>query len=213
MANVLILGAFGQTAQIVTERLLKETEHRLVLYLRNSERLSQYSENERVTLVEGDVLDKDTLVESMHNIDIVYSNVGSTNLADQTKNIIDAMQVTGLKRLIFMSALGAHHEVPGKFGEWNEQAIADFLPGFRESVDLLENSGIDYTMLRPAWMTNKDEIDYELTFKEDTFKGTEISRKSIADFVMKIIADPTQYVRSSVGLNKPNTDGDKPAWM
>lgn len=87
------------------------------------------------------------------------------------------------------------------------------MPGFRESAKLIESSGLDYTMIRPAWMTNKTEIDYETTQKNEMFKGTEVSRQSIADFVIKLINDPTEHINESVGLNKPNTDGDKPAWI
>jgi len=213
MTKVLIVGAHGQTARIVTDQLLADSDIGLKLFLRNSARLNQYQENPRVELIEGDVLDTDALAAQMDDVDIVYSNVGGTNLADQAASIIRAMDQAGQKRLIFISSLGAYHEVPGKFGEWNESAIAAFLPGFRESAEMIEKSDLDYTMIRPAWMDNNDEIDYETTQKNEPFKGTEVSRKSIADFVIKLINDPSQHIGESVGLNKPNTDGDKPAWM
>ncbi|CAJ1193587.1 hypothetical protein CPEBRM1_ABPJDJAI_01500 [Companilactobacillus paralimentarius] len=55
-------------------------------------------------------------------------------------------------------------------------------------------------------MTNDDEVDYELTQKGEAFKGTMISRKSIADLVVKIINQPTDYYRKSLGISKPGTD-------
>lgn len=213
MTKILIVGAHGQTARIVTELLLKNSNIDLKLFLRNSNRLKQYQDNPRVELIEGDVLDTAALTAVMNDVDLVYSNVGGQNLADQASSIIQAMDQAGVKRLIFISSLGTYHEVPGKFGEWNETAIADFLPGFRKSAQLIENSDLDYTMIRPAWMDNKDEIDYETTQKGETFKGTEVSRKSIADFVIKLIEHPQKHIGESVGLNKPNTEGDKPAWI
>ncbi|MCY7939622.1 NAD(P)H-binding protein [Bacillus inaquosorum] len=30
-------------------------------------------------------------------------------------------------------------------------------------MEIIEASDLDYTILRPAWFTNKDEIDYETT--------------------------------------------------
>jgi len=213
MKKILIVGAHGQTARIVTDKLLADSDVELKLFLRNSERLNEYNDNSRVELIDGDVLDTDALAAVMADVDLVYSNVGGTNLADQAESIIKAMDQAGQKRLIFISSLGAYHEVPGKFGEWNESAIAAFLPGFRKSAELIENSDLDYTMIRPAWMDNNDEIDYETTQKNEPFKGTEVSRKSIADFVIKLINDPSKHIGESVGLNKPNTDGDKPAWM
>ena len=213
MTKIIILGAHGQTARIVTDELLKNSDIELKLFLRNSTRLNQYQDNPRVELIEGDVLNTEQLMQAMQDVDLVYSNVGGVDLADQTKSIIKAMDQADKKRLIFISSLGAYHEVPGKFGEWNETAIASFLPGFRESAKLIENSDLNYTMIRPAWMDNKDEIDYETTQKNEPFKGTEVSRKSIADFVIKLINNPQTHIGESVGLNKPNTDGDKPAWI
>ena len=66
--------------------------------------------------------------------------------------------------------------------------------------------------MRPAWLTDVDEVEYELTQKGEPFKGTEVSRKSIADLVVKLSLDPTRYVRGSVGVNKPGTEGDKHSW-
>ena len=209
----MIIGANGGTARILTERILKETSDDLILFLRNAQRLNQYDNNDRVTLVDGDVLKTQSLAQAMKPADIVYSNVGGTDLSAQTKSILAAMEQTNKKRLIFISALGAHHEVPGKFGEWNEQAISAFLPSFRESAKLLEESDIYYTEIRPAWLTNNEEIDYETTNQNEPFKGTEVSRTSVADFVLKLIQNPRQDLRASIGLNKPNTDGDKPSWM
>lgn len=211
--NIMIVGAHGATAQLVTERLLKETEHKLVLFLRNANRLDKFANNPRVTLVDGDVLNTEELATTMQGQDLIYSNVGGVNLADQTRSIIQAMDQANVNRLLFISALGAHHEVPGAFGKWNEEAIAPFLPGFRESANLLETSDINYTMIRPSWMTDKNEVDYELSQRDEPMTNTEISRKSIADFVFKLIQDPTLHQHDSIGISKPGTEGDKPAWM
>jgi len=213
MKKILIVGAHGATAQIVTARLLAETDDQLVLYLRQSQRLARYADNARVTLVDGDVSDIETLTAAMAGVDVVYSNIGGVDLGTQTKHLLTAMQQAHQTRLIFMSALGAHHEVTGKFGDWNEQAIHDFLPGFREAAQLLAASKLDYTEVRPAWLTNTDEIDYETTTLADGFKGTEVSRASVADFMIKVIADPSLYRRESIGLDKPGTDGDQPSWL
>lgn len=213
MSTVMIIGANGGTARILIDRLLNETENNLILYLRKAERLNQYEDNSRVTIIDGDVLKTQDLAKAMAPADIIYSNVGGTDLGAQAKSILAAMKQGSKNRLIFISALGAHHEVPGKFGEWNEEAISAFLPGFRESAKLLEDSGISYTEIRPAWLTNDDEIDYEETTLDEPFRGTEVSRASVADFVLKLIKNSGEKVSSSIGLNKPNTDGDKPSFM
>ncbi|GAA3623317.1 NAD(P)H-binding protein [Secundilactobacillus similis] len=214
MTKVLILGANGATAKIVIDRLLNETADDLTLYLRNAKRLSQYENNDRVTIIDGDATDVNAMTAAMTDIDIIYSNLGGTALATYTKALIAAMTAAKVSRLIFYSALGALHEVPGKFGEWNEQAIGAYLPGFRESDRILnDHNEINTTQIRPAWLTNQDEIAYETTEANEPFKGTEVSRQSVADFIVKLIKAPALYPNDSIGLNKPNTDGDQPAWM
>lgn len=214
MQKVLILGANGATARIVINRLLKETDDKLSLYLRNTERLREYLNNDRVILIDGNVQNFKLLKSSMSDIDIVYSNIGGVDLADSTKTILKAMKATDTRRLIFYSALGANYEVPGKFGHWNEKAIASYLPGFRKSAELIgKEKAIIATQIRPAWLTDKDEINYETTGTNEKFKGTEVSRKSVADFVVKLIKDSSKYKNESIGLDKAGTDGDKPAWM
>ncbi|MDH6670908.1 uncharacterized protein YbjT (DUF2867 family) [Paenibacillus sp. LBL] len=134
------------------------------------------------------------------------------DLEDQAKAIVDAMESTGVKRLIFISSLGIYDEVPGDFGKWNNRTIGEYLGPYRKSVDVIEASNLDYTVLRPAWLTDYDEIEYEVTEKGEPFKGTEVSRKSVAALVVKLIESSDLHVRGNLGVNKPNTDGEKPAF-
>jgi hypothetical protein len=53
-------------------------------------------------------------------------------------------------------------------------------------------------------------VDYETTEKGEPFKGTEVSRKGVADLIVKIIESPKLHSHGNIGVNKPNTDGDKP---
>lgn len=39
-----------------------------------------------------------------------------------------------------------------------------------------------------------------------------MSRLSVADYIVNIIKNPKEDLKSNVGLDKPGTDGDKPAW-
>jgi uncharacterized protein YbjT (DUF2867 family) len=94
----------------------------------------------------------------------------------------------------------------------NRRTIGKYLPSFRRAADLIEASGLDFAILRPAWLTDADEITYETTGRHDPFKGTEVSRKSVAALVVECIRDPKKFSHKNFGVNKPNTDGDKPAF-
>jgi uncharacterized protein YbjT (DUF2867 family) len=77
---------------------------------------------------------------------------------------------------------------------------------------LIEASGLDFTILRPAWFTDHDEVSFETTGRNEPFHGTEVSRKSTAALVVECLRDPERFSHSNLGVNKPNTDGDKPAF-
>jgi hypothetical protein len=58
-----------------------------------------------------------------------------------------------------------------------------------------------------------NEVDYEVTARNEPFKGTEVSRKSVAALVADLVRHPERLVRANVGVSKPNTEGDKPAFV
>ncbi|MEH7417021.1 SDR family oxidoreductase [Neobacillus drentensis] len=211
LTNVLILGANGQVARIAINLFLKETDAQLTLYLRNSRRL-KIVDLGRERVIEGDVNDVSKLKEAMAGQDVVYANIGGSDIVQKTQNIIDAMNATGVKRGIFINILGIYDEVPGKFGEWNKYMVGRGMEYWRKAANILEASDIDYTILRCTWFTNKNEVDYEITEKGEPLLGTEVSRKSIAAIVVKIAESPEWGVRRSWGVSKPNTEGDKPAF-
>ncbi|HEY1005155.1 MAG TPA: NAD(P)H-binding protein [Streptosporangiaceae bacterium] len=59
----------------------------------------------------------------------------------------------------------------------------------------------------PAWLTNADEVSYEVTRKGEPFKGTEVSRKSVAALVAEIAMSPGLWSHADLGVNNPGTDG------
>lgn len=211
MKNVLILGAGGQIAQWAVRMLADRDDVALTLYLRDAAKLPDGAPAQ-ARIVVGDVLDAALLAQSMAGQDIVYANLAG-DIDTQTAHILAAMKATGVRRLVFVNSLGIYDEVPGRFGEWNRREIGQYLPPYRASADLIEASDVDYTILRAAWLTDADEVNYETTGRDEPFKGTEVSRKSVAALVADVVAHPDRLVKANVGVNKPGTDGDKPAFL
>ena len=212
MTKIAILGAAGQIAQLVEPMLLKKTDIDMILYLRHPNKLTHVDE-QREKIIKGDASNFNELKTALVGVDLVYANLAGSNIEDQAKTVVKAMDANGIKRLIWVSSLGIYDEVPGKFGEWNKNILGSYLTTYRAAADQITNSDLDYTIIRPAWLTNKDEIDYEKTVGAQTpFKGTEVSRLSVADYIVKVIEKPEEDRKANVGLDKPGTDGDKPAW-
>lgn len=211
MTNVLILGANGQIARWVIDMLSTQTDIKMTLLYRKPTNIKG---NEPVNseVIIGDASDQKLMDRLIAGKDIVYANLAG-NVDEQMKVIVSAMKKNNVTRVISINTLGIYDEVPGAFGEWNNNTIGEYLPPYRKAADILEASDLDYTIIRAAWLTDENEVDYEVTQKDESFKGTEVSRKSVADQVVQIINNPSQMVNKNIGLNKPGTNGSKPKFM
>ena len=211
MTKVLVLGAGGQIARHVVDALAGDGNIEMTLFLRNANRIASPPPNARV--VEGDVLHQAQIDAAVAGRDIVYANLTGEDLDRQAHNVIASMQAAGVRRLVFVLALGIYDEVPGAFGQWNRRTIGEDLKPFRRAADAIEASGLDYTIIRPAWLTDEDEVDYELTARDEPFKGTFVSRKSVASLIAEIVNAPDRYRHANFGIDKPGTESDKPYFM
>jgi uncharacterized protein YbjT (DUF2867 family) len=190
MKKVLIIGANGSLAQYVITALKNIDNIALTLFVRNKSRL-QIATRQGCTIIEGDALQYDAIKNAITGQDIVYVNLAG-NLEGMTNNIAKAMQESGVKRIIAISSIGIY-----------DTPLRPVLIPYRKLADIIENSGLDYTILRPDWFTNANEIDYALTRKGEPETGTAISRKSIAAFVAGIIENPVLHKNENVGISKP----------
>jgi len=191
--KVLILGAYGSLAQVATRRFLETTDAELTLFLRCPQRLGKMDDG-RVRIVEGDVSDRQALRAAMVGQEVVYANLAG-NMAALARAIVETMKEVGLRRLIFISSMGIYDEVPG-------QQYRSVLDPYRDSAAVVEASGLDYTVVRPAWFTNDNDTNYETTQKGQPFRGSVVSRLSVADLIVRLAQDPSLHVKKSVGINR-----------
>ncbi|WP_347346728.1 SDR family oxidoreductase [Microbacterium sp.] len=209
MTNVLIVGASGQIASRAAA-LLAEADVELTLFARSARRIQHAPDGARV--IEGDATDVTALRDAVRGQDVVYANLAG-NIDRQAAAIVEAMRTEGVRRLIFITALGIYDEVPGEFGRWNRATIGgSTLDAYARASDVVESSGLDYTVLRPAWLSDADEVSYETTQRDEPFRGTTVSRKSVAALIADIVAHPDTHVDENLGVNKPGTDGDRLVW-
>jgi uncharacterized protein YbjT (DUF2867 family) len=212
MTKILVLGAAGRIARLATRQFLEEGDAELTLFLRDAGRLPDVPDD-GVRVIEGDATDTAALAAAARGQDVVYANLAGDDIVAQARSVVAAMDGAGVRRLIWISAMGIYDEVPGAFGEWNHKMLdGGYLEAYGEAAQVIEASDLAYTIVRPAWLTDHDEVDYELTGRDEPFKGTEVSRKSVADLVVTLAREPGRGVGESLGVDKPGTDGDKPSW-
>lgn len=195
MIKILILGAGGQIARVATDLFLQRSDVKLALLLRKSRRLKVSNQSDRVSILEGDVMNTALLAKCMVGQDVVYANL-SGDLEGQAHSIIKAMKQTGLSRLIFISSMGIYNEVPG-------EEYGSILDPYRKAALAIEATDLDYTIIRPGWLNNRDEISYGTTTKGQPFSNpsAQVSRKSVADLVVKLCTTPRLASRASLGVH------------
>ncbi|WP_404975641.1 NAD(P)H-binding protein [Weissella paramesenteroides] len=209
--NVLIMAANGQISRLVVARLLSEPEFSdvvLTLFVRQSTQVADLQDDTRVSVFEGSLDNSSDVTAAMAGQNMAFVGVvdhSKDNL--HTKNVIAGMKQAGVQRVIYANVLGIYDEVPGEFGTWNRATIGSGLPTAEKSDRLLAESGLDYTTLRIPWLNNR-EVEYVITHKDEPYVGVSGSRKSIADVIVRVIADFGFLKNDSVGIADPETDGE-----
>ncbi|WP_316806739.1 NAD(P)H-binding protein [Pedobacter agri] len=189
MKKVIVFGASGSLAKVVIEALQVISDIELTLFVRDQRNLSKEIIKEN-HIVEGDAMNFSAVKQAVVGQDIVYVNLAG-NLEVMGSNIVKAMEETGVKRIIAISSIGIY-----------ETPLKPVLLPYRKLADLIEASTLTYTILRPDWFTNTDEISFGLTQKGEPEVSTAISRKSIATFVATTIENPDLHQNENLGISK-----------
>ncbi|MGE4338124.1 MAG: SDR family oxidoreductase [Pigmentiphaga sp.] len=210
MKNVILIGANGRTSKEIIPRLLAQNDVKLTLFLRRASRMHDM-QSDRVNVVEGDADNPADLTRAIRGQDIVISTMGGSDLAVKTANIVNAMKEDGARHLIVTSAGGIYDELPEPFNTWDKRMVGGDRAVNLKTAEVVEQSRLVYTILRPVWLTDKPAEVYQLTKKGEPYKGTETSRASLARFIADIVKDPDRYANQNLGISQPGTDGDRPA--
>ncbi|MXN90512.1 NAD(P)H-binding protein [Flavobacterium sp. Sd200] len=189
MKKIVIIGATGSLVPYVAEALLKLDNIQLTLFARSPKYIDK-NLTDKCTIIQGDALEYESIKKVVAGQDVVYVNL-TGNLEAMAKNIVKAMHEEGVNKVIAISSIGIY-----------KTPLKPILRPYRALADSIEASGLDYTILRPNWFTNGSEIDYHITHKPDPEIGGSLSRRGIANFVAKVVANPEQYTNVNVGISK-----------
>ncbi|HJA46261.1 MAG TPA: NAD(P)H-binding protein [Candidatus Limosilactobacillus excrementigallinarum] len=198
--KVLIIGATGSIGRVVSAELLKNTDAELVLAARHISP-TMISDTSRETAINLDVTNDQGLVTALDGIDFVFAAL-SGRMNTFAKHLVKVMDQVGVKRLAFITTMGIYQEIPSWLGESPNPYHNLILRPYRKAADTIENSDLDYTIIRPGWLDN-GPADYELTKKGEPFGGHDVSRYAIADLVIKMVKNPEFGNRESFGINRP----------
>lgn len=200
MRNVLLLGATGTAGSALTRKLLTDTDCHLTLFARHAGEM--YTASDRISVINGDAENLAELKAAMPGQDVVYCAISGDMLPQIAQNIVSAMNDAGVNRLIFMGAVGIYNEIPDEIdGDDNLDNEPAQIPN-RKAVDIVEASGLNYTVLRPGYLGDGNEEDYTLTIKGESAKGYTTPIPALVKFAVKLILDNDLYSRESVSITR-----------
>lgn len=208
--KVIIFGSTGTIGKHLIEQSL-DKGYEVSAFSRNSDNLIKF-EHPGLHKIEGDVFNAQDLQNAIKGQDVVIIVLGSgksrkgTVRSEGTKNIIKAMKINGVKRLICQSTLGAGESTGNLNFFWKNIMFGWLLKQVFLDHELQEeyvrSSGLDWTIVRPAAFTDgKKTALYRHGFSSfDNSIKLKISRADVADFILKQL-DSSIYLFKSPGLS------------
>lgn len=210
MTRLLIVGATGGTGRQLLAQAL-ERGYLVTALVRNPRKISM--EHERLTVLQGDVLDYPGVETAMTDQDAVISALGHKRyfgptriLSEGTQNILRAMTAHGVRRFVCETSLGIGDSA-GRMGlYYSFFVIPLILPWYfwdkTRQERLIAASKLDWVIVRPAALTDaKRRGTYRCGRHVGSYLWTaRIARGDVADFMLKQLVD-NSHVGTAVGVS------------
>ena len=201
-----VFGATGKVGRNVIDQAL-EQGHEVIAFARSPEKLSKHDQNLQV--MKGDVLDPASVERAVDGSDVVICALGMPLMnkdglrAKGTRNIIDAMERTGVRRLVCLSGLGAGDS-------WNTLPVhykylifpllmRRVFADHERQENHVTGSPLDWVLVRPGnFVKGPHTGSYRHGFTaDDEPSKLRISHADVADFMVRQVTDDTYLHRAA----------------
>jgi len=198
-----IFGASGRTGRPLVEQALA-AGHAVTALVRTPS--SFPIKNDRLNVIQGSVEDAAKVEEVVAGADAVLSVLGHTKTSSKdvltvgTRNIVNAMNKHGVRRLINLTGAGVRDPqdqpklVDKVFGFALGRLQPDLLRDSENHVTLIKSSDLDWIVVRGPRLTEGPRTGKYRVGYIGKDSGTQASRADIADFMLKQVGDNT-YLR------------------
>jgi putative NADH-flavin reductase len=215
-----IFAATGGIGRLALEQAVA-AGHDVTAVVRNATRLSG---DVRVVTADLAASDAATLEAAVKGADAVLSGLGPRPLSEAgvasqgTRAIVQAMQATNVRRIVVVSAapIGTvpspgrpkppKHD-PGDgflmrnlFGPLTKAALRAPYADLALMEDILRDSGLDWTAIRPPRLTDKPLTGtYRTAYGQNVRRGLFISRADVAHLMLHVLEQP-EAIGQTVGI-------------
>jgi putative NADH-flavin reductase len=213
--KILILGITGRTGILVAEEAIKRG-HNVVGIARDPSKVTV----EGAEIISGTPYDFETVQKAIKGCDSVISTL---NIFPQTqalfgkiktplnsmsvsiKNIVKAMDEAGIRRIVVMTALGvgdSAKEIPAFFSFMVKITNIKYAYADHDAQEkILENSDLDWTVVRPVGLNDKNEnLSILYRVKGEGKIKSMISRNAVAHFMLECLEKGT-FIRQKPGIS------------
>lgn len=197
MKKVVIFGAAGRTGKYLTRKIQSIADIELSVFVRNPAKFGDMDMT-GVNIITGDALDMVDVLRAMEGQDVLLCSLEGDVLT-MAKNIAAALEDTSVKRIIWITGMGIHHEITGLRGMMLNQ-LAKRRPDYIEAADTIAASDAVTTLLRCPGIQDGDNEVYELTKEGVQPSHRNVDRAAIAQCMADMIKDETLGVNESLGI-------------
>lgn len=209
LARVLIIGATGGTGrQLVMQAL--ERRYAVTALVRDPSRLQV--DHPQLTVMRGDVLDESSVEAAMRGQEAVLCALGHKRffyptriLSEGTRNILRAMEIHGVARLVCETSLGIGDSA-GRMGLYYTLFVIPVILPFyywdkTRQERMIARSNAEWVIVRPGVLTNGQKRGHSRPGHRvgSFFFTVRISRADVADFMLNQLTSDT-YLRTAPGV-------------
>jgi len=203
--KILILGATGRVGSEIVNHALQDG-HQVTVLVRSPEKIQLNNEN--LTIIQGNVLNKEDIVGAMRGADAVISALntdGTTTLSESMPLIIKAMENEGIKRIITVGTAGilqsrVSPDLLRYQSSESKQKITRAAEEHHKAYEMLKQSTLDWTIVCPTYLPDGERLgEYRVERDYLPVDGAKIHVPDTAEFTYKQI-NSDQYIKSRVGI-------------
>ncbi|CAH0400647.1 unnamed protein product [Chilo suppressalis] len=202
MKSVVIFGSTGMTGLCALEAAVKKGLS-VRAFVRDPAKVPE-SLRDKVEVIEGNVLEPDSVAEAVEGVDGVVVALGTRNnldptsdMSEGTKNIIDAMRANNVKKIsVCLSAFLFYDDdkVPPRFAALNED--------HKRMYQVLKDSSLDYVAVFPPHIAEEPSREIVVQVNPKTSPGRSISKWDLGSFLVDSLSE-SKYYKSVIGIANP----------
>jgi uncharacterized protein YbjT (DUF2867 family) len=204
--RIFVLGASGGIGKHVVQRA-RAAGHTVTAMSRTPDLVA----SDGLEVLAGDATQPQPLGDAVAGHDAVVITIGGS-LSDRdtrhraTANVVAAMKANGVQRVVAISSLGAGDSY-GRVGfatkAITKTLLRNAIKDHNAQEQVLTASGLDWTILRPAGLTNDDTEVRVIADATSPLKGNgRVGRDAVAGVVMDALEGP-KWSRAAVAILAP----------